>query len=200
MLKLNSAHRSMLFLCLLLCLAGILGRVAPVMENFSPVGALALFAGAFLPTRRHAFWLPFAALLLGDVAVSLVKGYELWTQSGVFAAQRLFDLTALTLVVMIGFAMRGSRTLAKAAFSPVAGAAGSVLFFLVSNFGVWVTSQWGLVVGLEYAPDLGGLLSCYSMGLPFFRGTLLGDVFYAVAFFGMAAALELRLKTASVRS
>jgi hypothetical protein len=54
--------------------------------------------------------------------------------------------------------------------------AGSILFFLVTNFGVWATSSM-------YEKTFSGLMRSYQMGIPFFRNTLLGDLFYTALFF-----------------
>jgi hypothetical protein len=51
------------------------------------------------------------------------------------------------------------------------------LFFLVTNFGWWAT-------GSIYEPTFAGLVQCYAQGLPFFKNTLLGDLFFAVLLFG----------------
>jgi hypothetical protein len=55
---------------------------------------------------------------------------------------------------------------------------GSVLFFIITNFAVWAFTPW-------YEKTLAGLIQCYTMALPFFRNTLLGDLFYVGVFFGV---------------
>jgi len=45
----------------------------------------------------------------------------------------------------------------------------SFLFFLISNLGVW----W-----FWYARTFSGLITCYTLALPFYRNTLLGDLFF----------------------
>jgi hypothetical protein len=59
--------------------------------------------------------------------------------------------------------------------------ASGMVFFIVSNFGVWVTSGM-------YAHTLDGLLECYVMALPFFRTSLMADLFYSAVLFGLYAA------------
>ena len=61
--------------------------------------------------------------------------------------------------------------------------AGSVLFFVWTNFGVW--AFWNL-----YPHTLEGLVACYTAAIPFFRNTLLGDVVYSTALFGGFALAE----------
>jgi hypothetical protein len=54
---------------------------------------------------------------------------------------------------------------------------GSVVFFIVSNFGVWLT-------GTMYPMTFEGLLACFSAAVPFFRNMLFGDLFFAGVLFG----------------
>jgi anaerobic C4-dicarboxylate transporter len=66
----------------------------------------------------------------------------------------------------------------------IAGALTSTaIFFLVSNFGCWIGNT-------SYAQDLGGLMTCYVAGIPFLKGTLLGDLFYSGVLFGMFALAQ----------
>jgi hypothetical protein len=57
--------------------------------------------------------------------------------------------------------------------------ANATIFFILSNFGVWLSELNG------YAMNLSGLLECYYMGIPFFGNSVAGDVFYASLFFGI---------------
>jgi hypothetical protein len=91
---------------------------------------------------------------------------------------------AFALVVVLGrWLLRRRRSGPR-----VAGAAvvASILFFLVSNFGVWLG-------GALYPRTLEGLAACYVAAIPFFGATLLGDVVYAAALFGGLALVERRV-------
>src|SRR5438128_8384087 len=104
-----------------LILAAATSRLIPHPPNFSPIGAMALFGGACFAQKRWAFILPIAALLLSDLALGLYRLMPV--VYGSFA-----------LIVCLGFCLRRHR---KAV--PIAGAAltSSVLFFVLTNFGVW---------------------------------------------------------------
>lgn len=151
----------------LLVLAAAASRLAPHPPNFSPVAALALFAGAHFADRRAAFGVPLAGLLLSDLALGFYSGMA-WVY-GSFA-----------LIVCLGLALRARRT-----FWPVTSAAlaGSVLFFAVTNFGVWAA-------GGLYPRTGGGLGACYAAAIPFFQHTLAGDLSYAALLFGVFALAE----------
>ena len=145
-------------------------RLLPHPANFDAIGALALFGGAHFTEKRWSFLIPFGALFLSD----LILGFH---------AQMPLVYGVFALMVSMGFALRERRTAL-----PVAGMAiaGSVLFFLVTNFGVWAFD------GL-YPMTLQGLVACYVAAIPFFQNTLLGNLFYAAVLFGGFALVEKKL-------
>ena len=77
-------------------------------------------------------------------------------------------------IVGIGFLLRDRRTPLQIAGASLAG---SVLFFVVTNFGVWM-------LGSLYPKTLEGLVACYVAAIPFFHNTLLGDAFFTAVLFG----------------
>lgn len=145
---------------------GVVMRLLPHPANLAPVGAIALFGGAVLP-RRLAWWLPVAVMVLSDMVIGTYRGI-------------LFTWLGFLLVAWFGMSLR-SRTGWRRVPLGVAGS--SAIFFLVSNFGVWL--QGGL-----YTHTMAGLAQCYEMALPFFRNTLLGDALYAALFFGAYAVAQ----------
>ncbi len=142
-------------------------RLLPHPANFTPVGALALFSGAYLGRSALAFVAPLAALVLSD----LVLG---------FYPEVVFVYVAVAATVLIGWALARRRSVLRVAGATIAG---SVLFFLLTNFGVWLVMDY-------YTKDLTGLAACYAAAIPFFQNTLAGDLFYAGLLFGGFALLE----------
>jgi hypothetical protein len=149
-------------------------RLLPHPPDFTPLAAMALFAGAYFSDRRIAFAVPFVALLLSDLVLGL-HGTMPFVYLG-------FGVT-----VLIGTALRG-----KVRVLPVAGAAiaSSVVFFVVTNFGVWL-------IGDMYPHDVGGLMLCYIAGIPFFQYSVVGDFLYTGLLFGGMAMVERYLHSAS---
>jgi hypothetical protein len=138
----------------------IFARVMPHPANFAPIAAIAIFGGAILP-RRWAVLLPLAAIILSDLVIGMHSLFLLtW---GVFAAIALLSNYWLRNinVVNVGLASIGA----------------SVLFYLVTNFGVWAE-------GRMYPMTIEGLMSSYYNALPFFRNTLMGDMAYTAMLFG----------------
>ena len=124
---------------------------------------MGLYSAAYLGARK--FWLiPVAALLLSDLVIGFYAPIVM-----------LFVYGAFILCACMGRGLlreqRNIPILAGATLS------GSVIFFILSNLGDWLS-------GLNYPLTLDGLIDCYVMAIPFFRNTLLGDVFYVACLFG----------------
>lgn len=158
-----------------------LSRVLPHPPNFSPVEAIALFGGAYFASRRWAMIVPLAALLASDLVLAALNGglYASWFSSaGIWLVYLCVALSAL-----LGFALRG-----KVNSSRVLGYSllGSVLFFLVTNFGAWLTDPM-------YAKTAAGLTAAYVAGIPFFQWTVLSTLMYSALLFGVFALLRNRL-------
>lgn len=141
----------------------VLARVVPHPANFAPVAAVALFAGAILP-RKWALTAPLAAMMISDIFVGM--------HSLVLVTWGSFALIALASHKWLGKA-NGSKVL-------LGSLSASVFFFIVTNFAVWAQ-------GTMYSLNFAGLVQCYINALPFFRGTLLGDLFYSGVLFGSYA-------------
>ena len=156
-------------------------RLVPHPPNFSPIDAMALFSGAYLARRGAiAFAAPLAALLLSDLVLGFYHGM----------ATVYF---AVALIVLLG-----SFTLRRVSVLRVGGAAlaSSILFFVVTNFGMWLSS------GI-YPRTLAGLEACYVAAIPFFQNTVVGDLFYAALLFGgvkLAGRLVPRLRAGTLQS
>lgn len=143
-----------------------LARLLPHPPNVTPVAAMALFAGCYLPDRRWAYAAPLIAMGLTD----LVLGFHS-TLPYVYAG-------FLLMVWLGGWLARhyGAGNITLACLSS------SVLFFALTNFGVWAAQDL-------YPHTAGGLVLCYIAALPFFHYTLLGDLFYTALLFGTAAVM-----------
>ncbi|MBI3695114.1 MAG: hypothetical protein HY238_09800 [Acidobacteria bacterium] len=149
-------------------LAAIVLRLIPHPWNVTPMAAMFLFSGSTFRSKRDALLAPLLALMLSDYAVVhlLYHGQYRWFTP--------YTWIAFLLVGLIGFTLRHRITAARVAGASLAG---SVVFFAVSNFGVWL-------MGTMYPKTAAGLAACYVAAIPFFRNTVLGDLFYAALMFG----------------
>lgn len=144
-----------------LILGAALLRLAPHPDNIAPIGALALFSGAYL--QRQVLWLvPLGALFLGDLANGLYHGVVMAFVYLGFAAS-----------ASVGRAMLHQNDApARIALATLLGA---VTFWVVSNVGSW----------LAFRPlTLAGLAQCYIDGLPYLLRSLAGDALYVGLLFG----------------
>ncbi len=150
-------------------LAAAASRLLPHPPNFTPLFAMALFGGACFASRIAAFAVPLAAMFLSDLALGLVL-----YGTAVFPLMP-YVYVSFALTVLLGCWARSRRC------SPVAVAgaalASSILFFVVSNFGVWLQ-------GTLYPQTLEGLAACYIAAIPFFRNTLAGNAIFTLVLFG----------------
>ena len=148
-------------------LMAFLFRLIPHIPNVTPITAVALFSGVYFTNKKYAFIIPMAAMLLSD----LILG---------FSSISLFVYAAFILVGYIGIASKkmSVKTILLS----------SISFFIITNFGVWLS--W-------YPKSLNGLLECYTLAIPFFRNSLIGDfVFSGVLYYGFEFVSRKYLKTA----
>jgi len=153
------------FICaLLFILAGIVFRLIPHAPNFTPIAAMALFGGTYL-NKKYALIIPLAVMLISDYFIGF---YNYWILISVYGS--------FLVIGLIGLWLKNHKSVPN-----VIGASlfGSIIFFLVTNFAVWAVPH------SMYAHNLPGLLQSYIMGLPFFRNTLMGDMFYVGLMFGL---------------
>jgi len=137
-------------------------RLLPHPPNFSPIAAMALFSGAYMPRRVLAFAAPFGALLLSDALL------------GGFYPGMNFVYLSFALTVLIGWAVARRKTVLTIAGAALAS---SILFFVLTNFGMWLFSGF-------YPLTSAGLVDCYVAAIPFFQNTLAGDLVFTALLFG----------------
>lgn len=153
---------------------GTLCRLVPHPPNFSPFGALSLFAGARLP-RRWAWAVPLVAMALSDTIIEIGTGRSTFSvvRGTIYAS---YAATAL----LASWALRG-RT--SPWTLPAWSLAASTLFFLTTNLAVWAT-------GGMFPSTAAGLVACYVAALPFFGNTVVADLAGTAAFFGLGALVR----------
>ena len=144
----------------IIILFAALSRIIPHPANFAPIAAIALFSGAYLD-KKYAFIIPAAAMLLSDIILGFHSGM-IWVY-GSFA-----------LIALMGLWLKNNKKLLTVTGTALAS---SVLFFIVTNFGVWAGGMYGYSVN--------GLVQCYTMAIPFFRNSAAGDMIYVAVMFGL---------------
>lgn len=124
-------------------------RLFPHIPNVTPITAMALFSGVYFTNRNYAFMIPLLAMFLSDIFLG-------------FSWITIFVYGSFLLVSYIGYTSK------KIKFTTIL--LSSISFFVITNFGVWL---------IGYPKTIDGLLQCYTLAIPFFRNSLIGDFFFA---------------------
>ena len=130
------------------------------IPNFSPIASVALFSGFYLSDKKLALLIPITCMFISD--------YFIGFHSLMWAVYLSFALT-----VVMGIKMKTSSSKSVIINSVLS----SLVFFLITNFAVWSTGGF-------YSSDLSGLGLCLSMGIPFFKYTLLSSIVFSAVLFG----------------
>ncbi|MCL5407340.1 MAG: hypothetical protein M1429_02500 [Patescibacteria group bacterium] len=143
-------------------IAGVVLRLIPHLPNFAPIAALGLFGGVYL-NKKYALAVPLLAMLFSDIFIGFA---EFWVTFSIYLS--------FLLIGLIGLWLKNHKN-----FSNILGATflGSVIFFLMTNFAVWAATPW-------YPKTIEGITQCYFLAIPFFKNTILGDLFYVGSMFG----------------
>ena len=139
-------------------LLAVIARLIPHAPNFSPIGGLALFSGSNFKNKL-SFLIPLSAMVISDLFLGFHK-----TIPYVYAS--------FVIIYIIGRSIKVNKWQNLLLATLVS----SVLFFTITNFGVWLNFN-------TYPKTVNGLIQCYIMGIPFFRNTITSDLIYSFSFF-----------------
>ena len=157
---------------IILVFIGALSRLVPHPANFTAITAVALFGAVKMKDKKQAILIPLGAMLLSDAV------FEVLYRTGVnpfpgFHSGMWYVYGAFLLISLVGFWIRTSFSIPRLALGTLVA---SLVFFIVTNFGVWLSGWYGYT--------LEGLSACYIAAIPFYRNQVLGDVFFTALLFG----------------
>lgn len=141
--------------------------------NFAPVAAMALFGGVYFSNKKLGLALPILAMLISDIFIGFYYPLLMLSVYGSFL-----------LCGILGIWLRKEKKWYTVLGSSLSS---SALFFIITNFGVWAFTPW-------YPKTLLGLADSYIMAIPFFKNTLLGDLFYVTILFGAYEMVSLWIR------
>ncbi len=148
-------------------------RFIPHPMAFTPVGAALLYFGARGP--RNRMWVPLVLLAGSDVILTtMVYKYP-------FTWDHFVTWAWYAAMIWLGTSLKQNAGVLRILGAALAG---SISFFVLSNFAVW--AAWGDM----YPKTVAGLMTCYDAGLPFFRRAVEGDVLFTTLMFGAPVALH----------
>ena len=153
-MKINKTH----FVIGIIIIA-ILSRLIPHPPNFTPIIASSILAPIMLKSRIYGMLIPVMAMLISDIII----GFHVY-QLVIYSA-----IASISLVTIM------NKSYPKLFFIAIAG---SVWFFIITNFAVWLSSDY-------YSKNFEGLLLCYTLAIPFFTNTFISTVLFTIllAFF-----------------
>jgi hypothetical protein len=152
-------------LALIIISFGILSRVVVHTPNFTPVLSLTLVGGMYLKGRQ-AIWVPLVLMVISDLIIG-------------FYHEMFFVWGSIVLISLFGIWLKDRKSFINVLSGSIFSA---VVFFILTNFGSWLTL---------YPHTVEGLRQCYILAIPFFRSTLVSTVAYSLVFY---AAYEWLLK------
>ncbi|MFO8052397.1 MAG: DUF6580 family putative transport protein [Candidatus Omnitrophota bacterium] len=160
-----------MWLVILFVFIGISARLVPHFPNFAPIAAVALFSGVYFK-KKYGWLLPLGIFIGSDLIVGLHQTV-------------IFTWGTIVLIYFLGKILQAKKTVSNTFLFTLIS---SVVFFLTTNFGVWLMG-W-------YPKNLSGLISCYVNALPFFRMSLISNFAYVAIFFGAYEYLTKKYKLA----
>ena len=185
----NKQNKTLFLSAVVMIVFAALTRLFPHYPNFTAIGAIAVFGGSVIKDKKMAFILPLAALLLSDICLQLFTPIQ-----GFYGKDQFFVYGAFILITWLATFM-GKRNVANVAFAAVWS---GLIFFLISNFSVWLFSNG------FYPKTLAGLGAAYWAAVPFYQGQLtgsfllngiVGDLLFSAILFGAYALVEKQVKT-----
>ena len=132
-----------------LIVLAILTRLIPHPPNFAPITGIALFSAINFNNRFFKFFVPLISLVIFDLIIG-------------FSLINIFVYLSFIVIVLVGNHFKKIK-LKSVLIS-------SIVFFIISNFGVWL---------IGYPKTVSGIVMCYTAAIPFFINTILGDLFYS---------------------
>ncbi|MES2448437.1 MAG: DUF6580 family putative transport protein [Bacteroidota bacterium] len=176
----KSSYRTAVLLLFMLIIIGqrVIAPLSPdfaLIANFSGLGAVAIFGGAYFKNNLNGFILPILVLFLSDLGLTLTMGLDYGFYQGWY-----YTYIAFILMVLVG-----RFYINKVNVQNVLGASLIAVFihWIVSDFGVWLGSTY-------YPQTLAGFWLCLVKAIPFERNFLFGTLGYATLMFGAFEALK----------
>ena len=145
----------------LIILIMVLSRLIPHPPNFTPIISMAMMSGYFFKNFNLSVLILAFTILLSDLFLG-------------FHNNMIFVYMPLFIIVSFCFKISTKINYKNLFFL---GVGSSLIFFLISNFGVWL-------LGNMYENNINGLINCYILAIPFFKNTLLSTFIFSYSAYG----------------
>jgi hypothetical protein len=161
--------------------------------NFTPIGAMALFGGAYFTQKWKSFLFPLLTLFISDIIILSLFYHG---QFGLMYKGWFFVYGVFALIVFLGRWLLQNINIKNVL---IAGITASLAHWLIADFGVWLCGGLDITTGLPYTLDISGLLKCYYLALPYLKDFFLGTVIYSAIMFGIFEFAQRRFPVLSVQ-
>ena len=151
------------FSVVLVILVAVFSRIIPHPANFSPIIAMGLFSGFYFKNNKKlALFIPLVAMVISDIYLG-------------FYSISLFVYLSLGFIILIGFLIPNEKYTTSFDNILFGSLAGSVVFFIISNLGVFLLNGYGY--------SIEGFIICYVQAIPFFQTSLMADLLFTTVIF-----------------
>lgn len=183
----------------LIVLAGMVrlinaGSPSPI-SNFTPIGAMALFGGAYFTGRWKSLLFPLLALLLSDLVV--LKVIYQGEYGSVLYDGWYWVYGTFALIVFMGVWFIKKVSIKNVLLASIAA---SLAHWFITDLGVWLAGGLDITTGLPYTRDLSGFVQCFYLALPFLKNFFLGTVTYGTVMFGAFELAKAKLPVLAERT
>jgi len=166
------------------------GKITP-FSNITPIGAMALFGGAYFTGRWKAYLFPLLTLFVSDIIIQQVF-YPEFSQGGLLYQGWIWTYVGFAAMVLAGQLIIKKVNVPNLMMASVAAA---VAHWLITDFGVWLGGCTDPTTGKLYTKDVAGLLKCYAMAVPYMKAMFFGNLAYGAIFFGAFELIQRRIIT-----
>ena len=146
--------------------------------NFSPIGAMGLFGGAYFTSRWKAFAFPILTLLVTDLIINI---FIFGGKYGAMYSEWYVIYGIFVLIVFFGKWMIEKVSVKNVVFACIVAA---LSHWLIADFTVWIGGGTDLRTMTPLTKNWAGLIQCYAQGFPFMKNFLMGNLVYSGILFG----------------
>jgi hypothetical protein len=154
--------------------------------NFTPIGAMGLFGGAYFSNRWKAVLFPLLTLLASDL---IIQSLVFDGKYGILYSGWYWIYGIFILITFIGKWLATKVTVKNVVLAAITA---SLTHWLLADFTVWAGGGTDLRTMTPLTRDWSGLLQCYIQGFPFMKNFLAGTIVYSGLMFGIFEWMKAR--------
>nr|WP_294902721.1 DUF6580 family putative transport protein [uncultured Lacibacter sp.] len=156
------------------------------LSNFTPIGAMGLFGGAYFTKNWKAFGFPLLTLLLSDLIINI---FVYNGQYGIMYGSWYWVYGGFVLIVLAGRLFLKNVNVKNVVLT---GIGSTLVYWLVVDFGVFLFGCTDITTGQTMDHSFASLLKCYAQGAPYMKNFLIGTLVYSGIMFGLFEWMKTR--------